>query len=140
MSQQRKISNKNECSRATKYSKSRESTLSFDGPQKQVYIIDSDGCGPPKNWKKNFRPPRPESENRTYDSKRDYTTPEAAIQAETEAGAKTRIDLCIACFTRDTDYWTRDCPIFLQTKKEMTQKHNQPPNPSTTKEVNHTPH
>jgi hypothetical protein len=34
----------------------------------------------------------------------------------------------------------RDCPIFLESKKKMTQNENQQPNPSTAKEVNHTSH
>jgi hypothetical protein len=49
LGQQRKIANENESSRPTKYSKSRESTLSFDSSHKQVHHIDSDGCGPPRN-------------------------------------------------------------------------------------------
>jgi hypothetical protein len=67
------------------------------------------------------------------------TTLDAAIQAKAMAGAKTKIDLCIACFTKETDHQTRDCPIFLESKK-MAQKHNQPLNRSTAKEVNHTSH
>jgi hypothetical protein len=34
----------------------------------------------------------------------------------------------------------RDCPILLKSKKKMTQKQNQRPNPTTAKEVNHTSH
>jgi hypothetical protein len=41
---------------------------------------------------------------------------------------------------RDTDHQMRDCPIFLESKKKMTQKHSQPLTSSTTKEVNHTSH
>jgi hypothetical protein len=41
---------------------------------------------------------------------------------------------------RDTDHWTRGCPIFLESKKKMTQKHNQPSTTATVKEVNHTSH
>jgi hypothetical protein len=63
LGQQRKIANENESLRPTKYSKRRESTLSFDSSHKKVHNIDSDGCGPPKNWEKNYRPPRQESEN-----------------------------------------------------------------------------
>jgi hypothetical protein len=40
----------------------------------------------------------------------------------------------------DTDHRTRDCLIFLESKKKMTQKQNQQPNPSIAKEVNHTSH
>jgi hypothetical protein len=41
---------------------------------------------------------------------------------------------------KDTDHQTRDCPIFLESKKKMTQKHSQPSANTTTKEVNHTSH
>jgi hypothetical protein len=41
---------------------------------------------------------------------------------------------------RDTDHRMRDCPIFLESKKKMTQKHSQSLTSSTTKEVNHTSH
>jgi hypothetical protein len=41
---------------------------------------------------------------------------------------------------RDTDHRTRDRPIFLESKKKMTQKHNQPSTTATVKEVNHTSH
>jgi hypothetical protein len=41
---------------------------------------------------------------------------------------------------RDTDHRTRDCPIFLESKKKMTQNHNQPSTTTTAKEVNHTSH
>jgi hypothetical protein len=55
LGQQRKISNENEGSRPTKYSKSRESTLSFDAPHKQVHNINSGGCRPPENHEKKFQ-------------------------------------------------------------------------------------
>jgi hypothetical protein len=41
---------------------------------------------------------------------------------------------------RNTNHWMGDCPIFLESKKKMTQKQNQQSNPSTAKEVNHTSH
>jgi hypothetical protein len=41
---------------------------------------------------------------------------------------------------RDTAHRTRDFPIFLKSKKKMTQKQNQPSASSTAKEVNHTSH
>jgi hypothetical protein len=41
---------------------------------------------------------------------------------------------------RDTYHRMRDCPIFLGSKKKMTKKQNQHPNPSIAKEVNHTSH
>jgi hypothetical protein len=100
LGQHRKIVNENEGSRPAKYSKSRDSIMSFDTAHKQVHIIDSDGCRPQKNWEKKFRPPRLESESRTYTPRRDYHQ-EAVIQIEAEVGGETKIDLCIACFTRE---------------------------------------
>jgi hypothetical protein len=76
LGQQRKTVNENESSRPTKYSKSRDSTSNFDTTHKQVvHCIDSDGCGPLKNWEKNFRPSRQESESRTYNPRREYHHP-----------------------------------------------------------------
>jgi ribosomal protein L32E len=56
LDQQWKVPKENECSRPTKYSKSRGSTMNFDTSHKQIHNIDSDGCGPPENWEKNFGP------------------------------------------------------------------------------------
>jgi hypothetical protein len=75
LDQQRKDPKENESSKPTKYSKSRESITNFDIPHMQIHIIDSDGCGPPKNWEKIFGPPQPENGNRTFKSKRDYHHP-----------------------------------------------------------------
>jgi hypothetical protein len=68
------------------------------------------------------------------------TTPAATTQSEGEVGVQDKTYLCTACFTRDTYHRTRDCPIFLESKKKMTQKKNQHLNPSTAKEINHTSH
>jgi hypothetical protein len=65
---------------------------------------------------------------------------EVATPTRAEAGAKIKKSLHIVCFMRKI--WTigRDCPIFLESKKKMTQKQNQPSASSTVKEVNHTSH
>jgi hypothetical protein len=75
LDQQRKVPKENKASRPTQYSKSRESTMSFNTPHKQIHNIDSDGCGPPENWKKNYGPPQLKSRSRTFDTKRDYHHP-----------------------------------------------------------------
>jgi hypothetical protein len=54
-----------------KYSKGKEGALTFNATYKQVNSIDSDGCRPPKNWEKNFRPLLQESDNQVYDPIRD---------------------------------------------------------------------
>jgi hypothetical protein len=139
--QQRKTLNENEGSRPAKYSKSRESTSSFDTTHKQVHSIDSDGCGPPENWEKDFRPPRLESETRTYNPRRDYHHPRGGYSNRGRGwGRDPDRPMYYMFHERDTDHQTRDCPIFLESKKKMIQKHNQQPNPSTAKEVNHRSH
>jgi hypothetical protein len=75
LGQERKTMNENESSRTFKYSKSREGTPSFNASHKQVHNTDSDECRPLENWEKNFRPPRPESNNRMLDSRRDHHQP-----------------------------------------------------------------
>jgi hypothetical protein len=72
MGQQRKTMNENKGSSPAKYSKSGENSPHSDTTHKQVHSIDSNGCGPPENWEKNFRPPRLESEIRTYTPRKDY--------------------------------------------------------------------
>jgi hypothetical protein len=141
LSQQRKIINENESSWPAKYSKSRESTLSFDTSHKQVHNINSDGCRPSENWEKNFRPPRLKSANRTYDSKRDYHHPRGSYSSQ-GCGRGRNQDKPLYCMfhEKDINHRTRGCPIFLESKKKMTQKHNHPSNPASAKEVNHRSH
>jgi hypothetical protein len=57
LGQQRKSASENKSSRPFKYNKSKEGHSSFDTSHRQVHSIDSDRCGPPENWEKNFRPP-----------------------------------------------------------------------------------
>jgi hypothetical protein len=121
--------------------RAKKAIQAFDTSQRQVHSIASDGCGPPKNWEKNFRPPRPESENKAYDPRKD------CIQARGGHSCRGRgrgqfQDIPLYCMfhERDIDHWTRDCPIFLESKKKMTQKHNQPSTTAIVKEVSHTSH
>jgi hypothetical protein len=62
LGQQRKSASENKSSRLSKYNKSKEGASSFDTSHRHVQSIDSDGCGPPEIWERNFRPQRLESE------------------------------------------------------------------------------
>jgi hypothetical protein len=141
LGQRRKSTNENESSRPFKYNKGKEGTTSFNMPHKQVHNIDMDGCRPPENWEKNFRPPQPESESRTCDP-RGYRSQTRGGYTNRGHGRGRTQDMPLYCMfhERDTDYRMRDCPIFLEAKKKMTQKHSQPSTPRTAKEVNHTSH
>jgi hypothetical protein len=125
LGQQRKIVNDNKCSNLAKYSKSRDNTLSFDTTHKHVHSIDSDGCGAPKNWEKNVRPPQSESESRTNNPRRDYHQPRGGYSSRGQGRGQDQ-DRPLYCMfhERDTDHRIRDCPIFLESKNKMTQKHN----------------
>jgi hypothetical protein len=46
--------------------------MSFNNATKQIHSIDSDGCGPPENWKKIFGHPQPENRNKVFDIRKDY--------------------------------------------------------------------
>jgi hypothetical protein len=139
LGQQRKSISENESSRPFKYSKGKEGTTSFDTPHRQVHSINTDECGPPKNWEKNFRPLRPESESGTYDPRGDRTQTRGGY-ANRGCGRGQMQGKPLYCMfqERDTDHRMRDCPIFLESKKKMTQKHSQPSTP--VKEVNYTSH
>jgi hypothetical protein len=140
LGQQRKSTSKNESSRPFKYNKSKEGSSNFDTSHRHVQNIDSDGCGPPKNWERNFRPLRPENENKTYDPRKDCN--------QTKGGHSSRgrgrdwiQDRPMYCMfhERDIDRRTREYPIFLGSKKKRTQKHYQLSTTATVKEV-HTSH
>jgi hypothetical protein len=122
LGQQRQTANENKSSRPTKYSKSKENTPNFDTIHKQVHNIDSDGCGPPENWEKKFRPPRLESENRTYTPRRDYNPRGGYSNRARDRGRDQDIHLYCMFHERETDHRIRDCPIFLESKKDSKAK------------------
>jgi hypothetical protein len=139
--QQRKAANENESSRPFRYSRGKEGTPNFDAPHKQVHSIDSDGRRPLENRDKNFRPPRQKSESREYDPNRDHQQTRGGYSSRGRGrGQNQERPLYYMFHEKDANLRTRDCPIFLESKKKMTQKHNQPSTTPTAKEVNHTSH
>jgi hypothetical protein len=77
LERQRKVPKENKASRPTKYSRGRESTMSFDNTTKQVHNIDSDGYNPRKsrrktsglcNLKIEIGPPTPEKSITTQEA------------------------------------------------------------------------
>jgi hypothetical protein len=117
----------------------KEGIANFDMARNQVHNIDSDGCGPPKNWEMNFRPPQQESESRLYDPRKDHQQ-NRGDYSNRGRGRYQDKPLYHMFHEKDTDHRTRDCPIFLESKKKMAQKPNQPSASTAVKEVNHTSH
>jgi hypothetical protein len=123
LDQQRKVTSENKGSRSFNYTINKEGEASFDIACKQVHIIDSDGYGPPENWDKNFRPPWQESENRLYDSRKDHQQNNGGYPSRGRGrGQFQEKPLYYMFHEKDTDHRTRDCPIFLESKKKMAQK------------------
>jgi hypothetical protein len=76
--------------------------MNFNIPHKKIHSTNSNGCGPPKNWKKNFGPPQLDGRNMTFDSKRNYHHPRGSYTSRGEAEVEAKTNLCIACFTIET--------------------------------------
>jgi hypothetical protein len=102
LGQQRKFASENESTRPLKYNKSEEGHPTFDASHRQVYIIDSDGCGPSENWEKNLDL-RDQKMGAGHMILEETTPkPEAVTQVEAKAGTDFKTDLSIACSTRET--------------------------------------
>jgi len=68
LEQQRKAPKETETSRPGKFQHNRSTSTQ----QRAVNSIDSDGCGPPENWEKNYEDPRsPQRKEKSFDSRRD---------------------------------------------------------------------
>jgi hypothetical protein len=90
---------------------------------------------------KNFRPPWHENESRPYHPRRDHQQSRGGYSNRGRGRGRYQ-DKPLYCMfhEKDTDHRTRDCPIFLESKKKMAQKPTQPLTSSTMKEINHTSH
>jgi hypothetical protein len=100
----------------------------------------TDGCGPLENWEKNFRPPRTESKNRHMILEKTEAKLEVATQIEVMVGVKRKTGPSTTCSTKETLTIRQETPIFLESKKRMTQRHSQPSTACIAKDVNHTSH
>jgi hypothetical protein len=56
--------------------------MSFSNAHKQIHSTDSDGCGLPKIWEKNFGPSQPENRNMAFDPKKDYHHPRGGYMSQ----------------------------------------------------------
>jgi hypothetical protein len=102
LGQQRKVANDNKSSRPFKYSKGKEGAPTFDATHKQVHRIKSDGCRPPENWEKNFRPCARKATTEGTTPEEITSKLEAATPIEAEVGVDVKKGLSIACYMRKT--------------------------------------
>jgi hypothetical protein len=106
-----------------------------------MHNIDFDGCGPPENQEKNFGLSSQERNPRAfYQRSFPYTQRGRAPNRGCNRGRGPYIMKPQYCLYHgsETNHHTKDCPIFLETKRKIEQEPTQPSHQSSLKEVNHT--
>jgi hypothetical protein len=106
-----------------------------------MHNINSDGCGPLKNWEKNFGPSSQERNPRIFDRRSPPYTQRSRAPNRGHAhsrGPYTVKPLYCLYHESETNHHTIDCPIFLKTKQKMEQEPTQPSHQPPLKGVNHT--
>jgi hypothetical protein len=129
LEQQRKAPKHDEASRPTHYNNNQHNY------PKHVHNIDSDGCGPPKNWEKNFRSPPQERSKKTFDHRSNQYNQRGGTPGLGRGPFK---HLYYTYHGSDNNHRTKDCPIFLESKRKMEQYSNQTQQQSSSRLVNHT--
>jgi hypothetical protein len=109
---------------------------------KLVHNIYFDGCGPPENLEKNFGGPSQERNPRAFDQRSpQYNQRGGALNRGRgrNRGPYTMKPPYYMYHDNETNHHTKDCPIYLETRKKMEQNSAQHSHqPFAPQEVNHT--
>jgi hypothetical protein len=134
LKQQRKAPKYDEASRLACYNDSSQHNY-----PKPVHNIDFDGCRPLKNWKNNFWPPLQERSQRNFDHRSNQYIQRGGMPGRGRGHDRgTFKPLYCMYHDNDTNHRINDCPIFLDSKRQMEQDCNHSLPQSSSREVNNT--
>jgi hypothetical protein len=135
LEQQRKTPKQDEAPRPPRYN---DNQCSYPKP---VHNINSDICRPLENWDKNFRPPPQERSQSTFHQGPNQYHQRGGAPGRGHGrgrGPYTYKPPYCMFHGSEINHHTKDCPIFLEFKRNMEQDPKQPPRQSSSRKVNHT--
>jgi hypothetical protein len=88
---------------------------------KHTNNTNSNGCGPPENWEKNFRPPPQERNERAFDHKRDHYDQRGGMPSHGQGHGRSSFNPPYCMYHgNDIDHRTQHCQYFWNIRQKWT--------------------